>query len=117
MLEYIKKSAKICGDKFDAGDFFEDLLDSVNVMNRDGMKYVFSHRSFQEYFTAYFIIRIEEQKAKAIIAKISERHNDTVLDMIFDMNENFLRDYFLIRISMNFEEKHLTEVDFHFIDM
>ena len=40
-----------------ADSFLRDLLKSVCVMQIEGVEYTFTHRSFQEYFAAYFISR------------------------------------------------------------
>ena len=57
MMEYLTKASKTL-DKFVSEDYLDDLLNSVCVMYKDGLSYVFTHRSFQEYFTAFFISKL-----------------------------------------------------------
>lgn len=115
MLEYIKRAAKICSDDFRHEDFMDDLLDAVNVMHRDGLKFVFSHRSFQEYFSAYCILRLDEQKAGQIIAKISEKDSDDVLEMLYDMNKNFFQRLFLDPYLTEYQQKTMYRGKFSLI--
>ncbi|WP_201617756.1 NACHT domain-containing protein [Psychrobacter immobilis] len=72
-----------------------ELLNNVPLLMRDGLDYCFTHRSFQEYFTAYYLTnnRVKEQ----IITKIGERYQtDNVIDMMFNMNREVLEDIWIL---------------------
>lgn len=50
LADYFKRGVNIEGVTLDAELFMRDLLESVCILQRDGLKVVFSHRSFQEFF-------------------------------------------------------------------
>jgi predicted NACHT family NTPase len=77
-LEYIEKSQPITGLRCSKDAFLQDLIQAVCLLIMDGMQIVYSHRSFQEYFTARFIADarpdIQEQLVKKY-AKMSRYDN------------------------------------------
>jgi hypothetical protein len=101
--EYIEKGLKIEGAELNIEDFLKDLTESICILQKDGVNYVFSHRSFQEYFCAYCLDRILQAHAGPILERIAERHTDTTIPMLFDMNkdvvEKNLVQPFLARVS------------------
>ena len=46
---------------FNPTDYIFDLVNSICVLYRDGVNYKFTHRSFQEYFTAIFLKELSDQ--------------------------------------------------------
>lgn len=69
--------------------FLTDLLESVCILQRDGLHLVFTHRSFQEYFAAFFISRGPASVGR-LLDRICPRHNDIVLNLAYDMNSNLV---------------------------
>ena len=62
---------------------------------RDGLNYCFTHRSFQEYFTAYHIVH--HALNQQVFERICERyHADNVVDMAFSMNKQVLEDKWIL---------------------
>ncbi len=59
---------------YEIGDLIEDLTVSIGIIQKDGLYYVFPHRSLQEYFAVLFIKKMEKKslKEKAYL-KIFER--------------------------------------------
>ena len=53
-----------------AGDFIQDMLSNISIWTEDEGEYSFVHRSFQEYFTAYYIKNAGNKEA--IYSKIRE---------------------------------------------
>lgn len=51
--EYINKSIKMMNYDIKTEDFLKDLRESVCILQKDGLYWIFTHRSFQEYFSAY----------------------------------------------------------------
>lgn len=47
--------------KFDPEKYVFDLVNSICVLYREGLNYKFTHRSFQEYFTAIFLKELSDQ--------------------------------------------------------
>lgn len=72
-----------------------ELLNSIPLLMRDGLNYCFTHRSFQEYFTAYYIVNHELKKQ--VFERVCERyHSDNVVDMAFSMNREVLEDNWIL---------------------
>src|SRR6266436_5123915 len=79
--------------------FLADLIESVCMLQRDGVDIMFTHRSFQEYFAACFI-----DKCSSPIDKLADvlirRHGDIVIELVFDMNKSRLeREWILPRLG------------------
>ena len=69
-------------------DMLNDLVNCTCMLSRDGLEYVFSHRSFQEYFMAYFVSRVKTEEFDRIAARLAARgQTDSVLTMISEMNK------------------------------
>ncbi|QSB11975.1 AAA family ATPase [Lysinibacillus fusiformis] len=72
LLGYIKKSK----DKFETTsqftelDVLEDLIYSVCMIMKDGLDYVFSHRSFQEYFAAVYTTTLTDEVQQKLFNEI-----------------------------------------------
>jgi hypothetical protein len=73
--------------KISVDDLLNDLLESVCVLQRDGLSLTFSHRSFQEYFAAYFIVRNPTDTLDSLLDQVARRTEDKLLGMAFDMNQ------------------------------
>uniref|UniRef100_UPI0039AFA0F5 NACHT domain-containing protein n=2 Tax=unclassified Psychrobacter TaxID=196806 RepID=UPI0039AFA0F5 len=72
-----------------------ELLNNVPLLMRDGLNYCFTHRSFQEYFTAYYIVNhvVKEQVFERVCGRY---HTDNVVDMAFSMNKEVLEDKWIL---------------------
>lgn len=72
-----------------------ELLNNVPLLMRDGLGYCFTHRSFQEYFTAYHLTNrnVKEQ----VMNKVGERYrSDNVISMMFNMNREVLENIWIL---------------------
>ncbi len=69
--------------------FIEDVTGKICLIYKDGGKYYFIHRSFQEYFVAYFFSRQLEQRFDAALDILTVRddmdHDSVVLPMLYGM--------------------------------
>jgi NACHT domain len=63
-----------------------DLIESVCIMQRDGTMITFTHRSFQEYFSACFISRSPSIDLADLLDKLSLQPQDKVISMALDIN-------------------------------
>src|SRR5258708_8253234 len=53
----------------------------------DGFNYTFSHRSFQEYFGAYFVWRVKVDEFERALPELARRGiYDNVITMVAEMN-------------------------------
>lgn len=87
--------------------FIDDITGKICLMYLDGDKYYFVHRSFQEYFVAYFFSRQLEQTYDAVLDLLMSRdetdHDSMVLPMLYGIDSRktelcviipFLKDLF-----------------------
>lgn len=107
-------------------DLKTDLLSNIPLVMRDGIEFCFTHRSFQEYFTANHLVNHEVKEE--IFTQVCERFNtDSTVDMMFSMNKDLLeRIWILPKIDKLLmlkpeyicnanDEVKLTEVFYHTI--
>jgi len=67
--------------------FINDLKESVCLMQENGLETSFTHRSFQEYFAARYLLYYKGSKFPDILDHVSYRYlTDNVLTMLFQMN-------------------------------
>lgn len=95
--KYLENALRISGINTNKESFLNDLLDTVCIMQRDGNGYTFTHRSFQEYFTSIFIVNYASDNKFKIVDKIAfVNDRDDVIPMIFDINQDFLEQTWVI---------------------
>ena len=122
--EMIKTFNKI-NDKsyfgFDSSCFIQDLLDVVCMLVKDGSKYRFVHRSFQEYFTAVFLRdqfddNMKNLGIKLIKKNISRIVGDNIFTMLGDMAKDKLDRNIILPLLEEIEEEciGLNKYDFYF---
>jgi len=90
LREYIQSAKnKFTTLRFSVDDFQEDLTLSVCMLIKDGLNYRFSHRSFQEYFAAWYTCKItDEAQFKLLSAWMGESSaatTDEYLTMLFNL--------------------------------
>ena len=78
--------------KFEPEDFIFDLVNAICLMHKDGLDYVFTHRSFQEYFSAIFLKELPDQQMQKLGLELIQRDRvgysiDLVFTMLRDMAE------------------------------
>lgn len=96
-LEYIEKSTLISGITCIKEDFLKDLIQAVCLLVEEGLVYVYSHRSFQEYFTARFIADSPRDIQKKLINKYSKMSNtDSVLPLLYEIRPEIVVSHYLI---------------------
>lgn len=70
-------------------DFLQDLTDNLCIMYQEGEKYYFIHRSFQEYFTAFYFASGYDAKLKKVGDSFEKKPmrflTDKTFDMLYDM--------------------------------
>ncbi|MCD7790742.1 MAG: NACHT domain-containing protein [Bacteroides thetaiotaomicron] len=70
--------------------FIKDITEKICLIYKDGTKYYFVHRSFQEYFVAYFCSKQLEQNFDAVLDMLMTRdeteHDSMVLPMLYGMD-------------------------------
>ncbi len=96
IIELVEKSiehvnlTKNANDKISCSveEFLHEVFDAVNLMRKDGMLFSFIHRSFQEYFAAYWIIFVDSKRTERLFGDLCRRPQDNVLNLCYQMNKN-----------------------------
>jgi len=102
LLEYLKSSRDITSIDFPIEDFVKDLLKSVCILTQDGVLYTFTHKTFQEYFTARYIADATEDVKKELLNKIEivNKNDLMVLSLLNEMDSEFMgREFFIPRLE------------------
>ncbi|WP_331374912.1 NACHT domain-containing protein [Sinorhizobium chiapasense] len=105
VIDLINKSSKICGITKESELILKDYEETVNLLKQEGLNYIFIHRSFQEYFCAYALMRIIPGKFSEIFSGIRKRYNDNVLLMCFEMNKNIVLDEYVRPLYKKLNER------------
>lgn len=102
LKKYLERSIKVSNIDVSSSDFLSDLLDAVCVLQRDGLGFTFTHRSFQEYFTALFLVNKTMSGKFQLFEKISSiSFQDNVIDIILDIDINLLeKEWIIPKIDM-----------------
>lgn len=106
IIDYIKKSIEIEGFNIQTSQFFNDLIKSVCIIQKDGIIYTFSHRSFQEYFAAHYISNTQSINIRKILDKMSTTHiSDNIIQMLFELNKEKVETNWVIPRLKNILDK------------
>lgn len=74
---------------FSIENFQRDLTQSVCMLVKDGLKYSFSYRSFQEYFAAWYTCKLlDKDQNELLLCWIKESYsifNDSYFTVLFDL--------------------------------
>jgi hypothetical protein len=109
LIDYIDKSKNITELNINSEEFFLDMYNSINILIKDGQRYVFSHRTFQEYFTAVYISHLPKNlKINLILKVFKERPLDKVLDFLFEIDRQSIEELLIIP----YFEEIKNQVDF-----
>lgn len=73
---------------FEVDDFQDDLISSVCMLVKDGLNYRFSHRSFQEYFAAWYTCKITDEVQQRLLTSWLSESNAAVTDEYLTMLYN-----------------------------
>ena len=100
-LGYLKSSKKITNLDFDENNFFCDLTKTICVLIPDGIKYTFTHRTFQEYFSALCIVHVNSKLRKKLLEKLENKKNfDIAMRLVFEIDrEKFEEDYLIDKLK------------------
>lgn len=91
---------------FDIENFKYDLTVSVCLMYIEGRNYLFSHRSFQEYFSALFIKNMTDKDQCEICRTLIEEYGSRIkTDGVFDMLSDMIPQRFEQNVVISFLEK------------
>jgi predicted NACHT family NTPase len=97
-LDYITKGLKVEPSSIQPSKFLQDLVESVCILQKEGLAFTFTHRSFQEFFAAYCLARVNSEPTGEILMKIAVNRGttDVPIRMLFDMDRDLVERRFII---------------------
>jgi len=102
---YLRRAKKILKIEFNEDEYLKDLLQSVSLLIQEGFYYTFIHRTFQEYFTAFFIMNADSNTRKLLLDIVFNRVTyERTLDLAFEINKNIFENDFLIPLLHKIKE-------------
>lgn len=96
LLRYITKSVNFLEITLEPDLFISDLENSVCVLQRDGLKLTFVHRSFQEFFAAKFVSNYRGDDMFGVISPLASAQNIAALVMLHGLNPYLVNRYWAI---------------------
>ena len=105
--ELINSAKEKFKDKFsfNVDDFQEDLVHSVCMLVKEGLEYRFSHRSFQEYFSAQYTCKLpdttQEKLLDGWLRESSTIQTDSYFYMLFDLQSEKVNSIILKPVMEN----------------
>lgn len=114
--EIFKKFPPRIKNVLNIDNFIHDLENCLCVLYKEGSRYKFSHRSFQEYFVAYFLNIQTDCKMRDYsfhLIELGKFRNsaDSVFPMLEDMSTQRFNNNILIPLLDKFEESKSDEED------
>ena len=91
-------------------DFLTDLLSAVCMLVKDGLVYRFTHRSFQEFFAAYYITKLDDDTQKKIFMlehDEARRIGHSLSYMLMSIQKDRFEKNFTYPLLKNFNETSL----------
>ena len=112
--EIFKKFPPRIKNVLNIGNFIHDLENCLCVLYKEGNRYKFSHRSFQEYFVAYFLNIQTDSKMRDYSFRLIESGKfstsaDSVFFMLENMNARRFNNNILIPLLDNFEKSKTSD--------
>lgn len=95
--DYLEKAISLAGITVDPFDFLADLISAFCMLLKEGTLYTFTHRSFQEYFAALYLVQAREGQQKMICDQFVNRiFHDQTLDLVHGMNPDLIETLVII---------------------
>ena len=110
LIKYLK-SSKIKGIDFSCDEIINDLKDALCFIYKDGIHYFFTHRSFQEYFTAFFLSNLNDENMQEFGIKLIEKDSkravdDNTFSMLYDMSTELFEQNILLHLLESIEKDY-----------
>ena len=105
-LEYIDKSKMRLKFNFVAEDYLADLLSATCLVVEDGLEIMFTHRSFQEYFVAVYIVSTSDENQRKLLDRYWKYiTSDSVFELVAELNlESIERNLLIPKLTRLFSE-------------
>ena len=97
-----------------------DMIESTCLIQFEGTDYIFTHRSFQEYFSAVYISRSPAIGVRKLLDRVSIRQTDDVIQMAHSINRGLVeRDWVIPTLTEVMSSSVLSNIGnspFEFIE-
>lgn len=108
-LQYISRAKDISNIAVSPPEFLEDLLKAVCLLMQDGVYYSFTHKQFQEYYTAYFLNQVPADKQEPLLRRIApESAPNEVIKIFHELNPAVSERLYVLPLI----DKILTKIQF-----
>lgn len=89
--DYLEKAISLSGITVKPRELLFDLISAFCMLLKEGTLYTFTHRSFQEYFAALYLVQAREDQQQMICDQFIERlMYDQTLDLAHGMNPDLI---------------------------
>ncbi|SNS84043.1 NACHT domain-containing protein [Ekhidna lutea] len=106
LKEYINTALKLADCECNVDQLITDLLQAYCMLLQDGTVFEYTHRSFQEYFAACYLISTNEQNQTQLIEHFSKRADtDITLQLAYGMNPAMIEEKLIIPFLSDFKER------------
>ena len=107
LIKFIRNGKKITDlKKLNLEAYKSDLLTNVCILVQDGLRYTYNHRSFQEYFSAYFLARFAPSQKQDIYWRFLKRGFwDNALSLAYEMNRDIVERDFIYPVLCELLDK------------
>jgi len=97
LLRFFREAIKFCGIESNTEFVVKDSIESVCLIQPDGLVYIFSHRSFQEYFTAVFLSLYRGSDSAEVMQRALNGHRgDNVIEMLHEINPYLFENSYIL---------------------
>ncbi|HWA18135.1 MAG TPA: NACHT domain-containing protein [Devosia sp.] len=108
VLEEFSQAAKRANIVIDEVLFLSEVCESVNLMYEEGNRLSFTHRSFQEYFSADALTGHLAASFVQLAGRIPLSSEDSVFAMSYDMNSDLVEESYLVPMSERYSSNMRT---------
>lgn len=71
-------------------NFLHDSMDNLCLIQRDGLNFIFTHRSFQEYFCALYLLSCQSERIYDIFNQVAIANDNKIINILYDMNQSMV---------------------------
>jgi len=105
-LKYYSAESGQTQQPISVDNFLNDCVESASLLQKDGLFVVFSHRSFQEYFTARFCCHhLGANDLEIFKAVLSRGTTENVLPMALELNRRLVEEQFVVPILLSVKDE------------
>lgn len=105
-ISLVKKGSELTGVRVQADAFLRDAIQAICLLVEDGLQISYSHRSFQEFFSARFIADSPPEIKIPLAQRVSANSRfDNVLILLFELQPTFVETSILLPAVRQFLTK------------